>query len=77
MASEENRSVTKRVRLTPTEAETLEELAELQGTSQSEVLREGLRMQERIRKRQANVHKLIELAEGLDEYEKIPWEMRY
>ncbi len=64
------RSVTKKVRMTPERADRLAELAETLGTSESEVLRQGLAMVERVKARHENIHRLIDLARG-EEPEKI------
>lgn len=57
------RDVTKKIRLTEAEADLLAELAEASGTSQSEVLRQGLRSIDRMRRRRENVDQLVALAE--------------
>lgn len=68
------RDVTKKVRLTRQEASLLSELAERCDGSQSEVLREGLRLQDRMRRRADNMGELIDLI-GDEEPEKIRFEM--
>lgn len=60
------REVTKKVRLTDGEATLLATLAEDRDLTESEVLRAGLRLQERMRRRAANIEGLVELAEGPD-----------
>lgn len=68
------RDVTKKIRLTPREAELLSELAEARGTNQSEVLRKGLRLVDRMRQRAENIDGLIELAQG-EEPEKVRFKL--
>lgn len=69
------REITKKVRLTAAEAELLAELAESQETSQSDILRKGLRAIRRMRKRQENIDQLIEWAQE-DEPEPIDFHLR-
>lgn len=64
------RDVTKKVRLTDGEAALLSTLAQRRNQTESEVLRQGLRLQDRMRARAENVSQLVELIEG-DEPEKI------
>jgi predicted transcriptional regulator len=66
--------VTKKVRLTQAEANLLSELAQAHDASQSEILRRGLRAVDRVRRRQANIHQLVALAEG-DPADKIRFEL--
>lgn len=63
------KTIVKKVRLTPQEAKQLTRLAKRRKTTESEVLREGLRGMDRIEKRNASINKLIELAEEETE----PW----
>lgn len=67
------RDVTKKVRLTDGEAELLTSLAEERDVTESEVLRAGLRLQQRMRRRAENIDRLIELAEG--SHDKIPFRL--
>lgn len=67
-------SETKKVRLTPERADRLRELAEEMDTTESDVLRLGLDLVERIRRRRRNVQGLIDLIEG-DEPEKVRFEL--
>lgn len=60
------RDVTKKVRLTDGEAALLRSLAEQRETTESEVLRQGLRLQQRMQRRAENIDQLLELAEGPD-----------
>lgn len=69
------RDETKKIRLTGAEADLLAELAQEHETSQSEILRQGLRAIDRMRHRQENIRQLIELAEA-DEPEKIGFELK-
>lgn len=62
-ASDATRSVTKRVRLTPEEAGWLAEVAEDQGRTESDVLREGLELVSTRHRRKKYVHLLIREAE--------------
>lgn len=62
-APSQTRSVTKRVRLTPEEAEWLAEVAEDQGRTESDVLREGLRLVSQMHRRRKNLHLIIREAE--------------
>lgn len=64
------RDVTKKVRLTDGEATLLSSLADQGGQTESDVLRKGLRLQDRMRRRAENVGQLVELIEG-EEPEKI------
>ncbi len=68
------REVTKTVWLTRREATVLSELAKRLDASESEVLREGLRLQTRIHQRAENMDSLVELIEG-EEPEKIRFEL--
>lgn len=68
------REVTKKVRLTRQEASILSELAERFDGSESEALREGLRLQDRMRRRADNMGALIDLIQE-DEPEKIRFEL--
>jgi len=68
-----NREVTKKLRLTQAEADLLAKLARIHDTSQSEVLRRGLRALDRVRQRQENVDRLLALAEA--DGEKVPFEL--
>lgn len=61
--SDATRSITKRVRLTPEEAEWLAEVAEDQGRTESDVLREGLRLVSQMHRRRKNLHLIIREAE--------------
>lgn len=61
-----NREVTKKLRLTDAEADLLAELARDADTSQSEILRRGLRAIDRMRRREENIDLLVELAETGD-----------
>lgn len=61
---DENRTVQKKVRFTPAEAQELEEFAETIGSTQSEVLREGLKALLRVKRRRENIGLLIDLTEG-------------
>lgn len=73
---DENRTVTKRVRLTPSEADLLARLADEADVTESEVLREGIRLVERLERRATHVHELIAMAEGQDEPPKVRFELR-
>lgn len=68
------RDVTKKIRLTEAEADLLAELAEASDTSQSEVLRQGLRSVDRMRRRRENVDQLVALAD-IGDPEKIRFEL--
>lgn len=58
--SSPNRGITKRVRLTPEEAEWLAEVAEDQGRTESDVIREGLELVTTMHRRRKYIHLLIE-----------------
>lgn len=62
-AASPTRSITKRVRLTPEEAEWLAEVAEDRGCTESDVLREGLELVSTMHRRRKYIHLLIEDAE--------------
>jgi hypothetical protein len=64
------RDVTKKVRLTDGEAGLLATLAEDEEVTESQILRRGLRIQDRMRRRAANIDRLTALA-GDEEPEKI------
>lgn len=67
------KTVVKRVQLTDEEAELLATLAESTSESESSILREGLRLVSRMKKRADNIHLLLELSDiGDDSYVK--WE---
>lgn len=74
-ASSGCREVTKKVRMTEAEADLLERLAKQRGMNESEVLRYGVRLQERMATRARNIGQLIELVEG-PEPEKVRFELR-
>jgi hypothetical protein len=57
------RDVTKKVRLTDGEAGLLATLAEDEEVTESQILRRGLRIQDRMRRRAANIDRLTALAE--------------
>lgn len=62
-ASTQTRSVTKRVRLTPEEAERLAEVAEDRDCTESDVLREGLEIVSQMHRRRKNLPLIIREAE--------------
>lgn len=62
-AASPRRSITKRVRLTPEEAEWLAEVAEDRGCTESDVLREGLRLVSQMHRRRKNLPLIIREAE--------------
>jgi hypothetical protein len=64
------KSVVKKVRLTPKEAKSLARLAKQRKTTESEILRDGLRGLERLDARRRAIKGLIELAK----LEDTPWE---
>lgn len=64
------RTIVKKVRLTPQEAKQLARLAKRRKTTESEVIREELRGMGRLEARRASIKKLIQLAEEETE----PWE---
>ena len=66
-------SVTKKVRLSPERARLLARLARESKTTESEIIREGLDLVQRVRSRQANIEGLIALARG-ETYRKIAFE---
>lgn len=68
------RDVTKKVRMTHEEAALLERLAEERGMNESEVLRYGVRLQERMATRARNIGQLIELIQG-PEPEKVRFDL--
>lgn len=55
-------SEVERVRMRPQDRRLLRRLARETGSSKSEVLREGLRLVERVRLRRKNIHLLVEAA---------------
>jgi hypothetical protein len=57
------RDVTKKVRLTDGEADLLTDLAADADVTESEILRHGLRLQARMRRRAENIDRLTSLAE--------------
>lgn len=59
-----NLTVTKKVRFSPESARRLERLAREMDMTESDVLRHGLQLVERVRDRQAAVDALIQMAEG-------------
>lgn len=56
------REVTERFRLTRKEERTLRRLSKAEGVTKSELLRKGLRLVERVRRRRQNIGLLIESA---------------
>lgn len=73
-ADDETRDVVKKARFTPTEAASLERLARERGTTQSEVLRAGLRALLRVERRREHVDELVDLVSG-EEPEKVRFEL--
>lgn len=59
-----NLTVTKKVRMSPESAKRLERLAREMDMTESDVLRHGLQLIERVRDRQAAVEALVAQAEG-------------
>lgn len=59
-----NLTVTKKLRLSPEGARKLERLAKEMDMTESDVMREGIRLLERVRDRKAAVDDLVALAEG-------------
>lgn len=68
------KTTTKKVRLGAERARRLKALAEDSGTTESEILRYGIDLVDRIRARRANVEDLIALANG-PEPPKVPFEL--
>lgn len=66
--------MTKKVRLTSAEAQLLATLADEEETTESDVLRRGLRLQDRMRRRADNIDALVELIED-EEPETVPFEL--
>jgi predicted transcriptional regulator len=65
--------VIKKVRLSDEQAALLARLAKSTNSTESSILREGLRLVERMRMRQENIHQLLDLSDiGADSYVK--WE---
>lgn len=71
---EGTRDVTKKVRLTSAEAQLLATLADEGETTESDVLRRGLRLQERMRRRADNIDALVELVAD-EEPETVPYRL--
>lgn len=59
-----NLTVTKKLRLSPEGARRLERLAKEMGMTESDVLREGIHLVERVRNRRAHIEGLVAMAEG-------------
>lgn len=70
-----NLTVTKKVRFSPESARRLERLAREMDMTESDVLRHGLHLIERVRDRRAAVDRLIALAEG-ETWTKTPFLLR-
>lgn len=68
-------TATKRVRLSEERARRLERLAERLGLTESDVIRYGLDLVERVERRRQNVEKLIDLIDG-EEPPKIRFRMK-
>lgn len=68
-------SVVKRFRLSAQAAHRLAQLADDLGTTESELIRRGLELVERVERRQRNIEDLIALAEG-DEPAKVRFGLR-
>lgn len=66
--------MTKKVRLTSAEAQLLATLADEGETTESDVLRRGLRLQERMRRRADNIDALVELVAD-EEPETVPYRL--
>ncbi len=65
------KDVIKRIRLSDEQAALLARLAKSTNSTESSILREGLRLVERMRMRQENIHQLLDLSDiGADSYVK-------
>ena len=65
------KDVIKRIRLSDEQAALLARLAKSTNCTESSILREGLRLVERMRMRQENIHQLLDLSDiGADSYVK-------
>lgn len=69
------RSITKRVRMSPSEARRLARLARREHRSESEILREGLDLVERRKDRDRGLKQLIAMIDG-PEPPKIRWGLK-
>lgn len=70
-----NLTVTKKLRLSPEGARRLERLAKEMDMTESDVLREGIHLVERVRNRRALVEQLVAMTEG-ETWTKTPYNLK-